>query len=109
MGPTKYKMKRELLQNKEIEGSSSPQIVTVEQEQLDPWTLYLYAMKSPASKEKYVMRLGKFLDFLSLLKEGTLEDKSRVFAEKGRNDNVSRERIRWKKSAEIPIHHTRAQ
>jgi hypothetical protein len=34
------------------------------------------------------MRLGKFLDFLNLQKGGTLEDKSRVFAEKGRNDNV---------------------
>ena len=26
----------------------------------DPWTLYLYAIKSPATKEKYLMRLGKF-------------------------------------------------
>jgi hypothetical protein len=34
------------------------------------------------------MRLGKFLDFLNLQKGGTLEDKSRVFAEKGRNDHV---------------------
>jgi len=45
-------------------------------------------MKSPATKEKYLMRLGKFLDFLHLLEGGALEDKSRVFAEKGRNDNV---------------------
>jgi hypothetical protein len=26
--------------------------------------LYLYAMKSPATKEKYLMRLGRFLDFV---------------------------------------------
>jgi integrase len=45
-------------------------------------------MKSPATKEKYLMRLGKFLDFLNLLEGGILEDKSRAFAEKGRNDNV---------------------
>ena len=64
-----------MLENKEREG-------------LDPWTLYLYAMKSPATKEKYLMRLGKFLDFLNLLEGGTLQDKSRVFAEKGRIDNV---------------------
>jgi hypothetical protein len=35
--------------------------------------LYLYAMRSPATKEKYLMRLGKFLGFLGL--QGTLEDK----------------------------------
>jgi hypothetical protein len=27
--------------------------------------LYLYAMKSPATKEKYLMRLGRFLDFVA--------------------------------------------
>ena len=48
----------------------------------DPWTLYLYAMRSPATKEKYLMRLGKFLGFLNL--QGTLEDKARFFAEKGK-------------------------
>ena len=64
-----------MLENKEREG-------------LDPWTLYLYAMKSPATKEKYLMRLGKFLDFLHLQEGGPVEDKSRAFAEKGRNDNV---------------------
>jgi hypothetical protein len=35
--------------------------------------LYLYAMRSPATKEKYLMRLGKFLGFLGL--KGTLKDK----------------------------------
>jgi hypothetical protein len=30
----------------------------------DPWTLYLYAMKSPATKEKYLLRLRKFLNFV---------------------------------------------
>lgn len=32
----------------------------------DPWTLYLYAMSSPATKEKYLIRLGKFLNSLNL-------------------------------------------
>ena len=35
-------------------------------EELDPWMLYLYAMKSPTTKEKYLMRLGRFLDSLDL-------------------------------------------
>jgi hypothetical protein len=65
-----------VLENEEIEGllSSSAQLTT-EREGLDPWTLYLYAMKSPATKEKYVMRLGKFLNFLNPQKGETLEDK----------------------------------
>ena len=29
----------------------------------DPWTQYLYAMRSPETKEKYIMRLGKFSVF----------------------------------------------
>jgi hypothetical protein len=40
-----------------IESKSEPQTTT------DPWTLYLYAMRSPATKEKYLMRLGKFYVF----------------------------------------------
>jgi hypothetical protein len=46
--------------------------------------LYIYAIKSPVTKEKYVMR--KFLDFLSL--QGTSQDKARTFARKARNDNA---------------------
>jgi hypothetical protein len=30
----------------------------------DPWMLFLYALKAPATKEKYIQRLIKFLDFL---------------------------------------------
>jgi site-specific recombinase XerC len=56
--------------------------VKVEQLESDPnpWTLYLYAMKSPVTRDKYQKRLGKFFDFLRV--EGsTIEDKSRVFVE----------------------------
>jgi hypothetical protein len=52
----------------------------------DHWTLYLYAMKSPVTREKYQKRLGKFFDFLRL--EGsTIEDKSRVIVEIARKDS----------------------
>jgi len=50
----------------------------------DPWALYIYAMKSPATKEKYLLRLGKFLDFVGL--QGSLDDKARNFAERGTKD-----------------------
>ena len=52
----------------------------------DPWILYLYAMRSPATKEKYIMRLGKFFDFLKL--EGIVEDKARTFAERGKDNSA---------------------
>jgi hypothetical protein len=52
----------------------------------DHWTLYLYAMKSPVTRDKYQKRLGKFFDFLRL--EGnTIEDKSKVFVEMVRKDS----------------------
>jgi hypothetical protein len=81
---------RKVLENKETEGpsSSASTVVAIKRRGLDPWTLYLYAMKSPATKEKYLMRLGKFLDFLNIQEGGTREDKARVFAEKGRDDNI---------------------
>ena len=57
-----------------------------EKEQLDPWMLYLYSIKSPATKEKYLLRLGKFLDYLNF--QGSLEDKARAFARKGKGDCI---------------------
>jgi hypothetical protein len=67
-----------------------PTIIKVRKERVlpetksDPWVLYVYAMKSPATKEKYLLRLGKFLDFTGL--QGSLEDKARNFAERGTKD-----------------------
>jgi hypothetical protein len=49
----------------------------------DTWTLYLYAMKSPVTRDKYQKRLGKFFDFLKL-DVTTIEDKSKVFVEMAR-------------------------
>jgi hypothetical protein len=63
-----------------IESKSQPTLAA------DPWRLYLYAMRSPATKEKYLMRLGKFLEFLNL--QGILEDKARFFAHKGKDDSI---------------------
>jgi hypothetical protein len=40
--------------------------VEVEQLQSDPWTLYLYAMKSSVTRDKYQKRLGKFYEFIGL-------------------------------------------
>ena len=45
--------------------------------------MFLYGMKSPATKEKYIGRLARFFDFLGL--QGSMEEKSNAFAEKGKN------------------------
>ena len=34
--------------------------------ELDTWQLYLYAMKSPVTRQKYTGRLYKFFNFLGL-------------------------------------------
>ena len=51
----------------------------------DPWALYLYAIKSPATKEKYLLRLRKFLDFIDHNEPAALETKARAFAEQGKD------------------------
>jgi integrase len=51
----------------------------------DTWSLYLYAMKSPVTRQKYQKRLEKFFDFIGL--EGaTVEEKSKVFVNIGRRE-----------------------
>jgi hypothetical protein len=52
----------------------------------DPWMLFLYALKAPATKEKYVQRLIKFLDFLGY--PGTKEEKARAFAAQAKGDPI---------------------
>lgn len=49
----------------------------------DPWTLYMYSLKSPASKEKYPQRLAKFLAFAGLPVDKPIEEQARAFANKG--------------------------
>jgi hypothetical protein len=51
------------------------------QEELSIWKLYLFALKSPMTREKDQRRIEKFFDFLKL--EGnTTEDKSIQFVKK---------------------------
>jgi len=51
----------------------------------DTWSLYLYAMKSPVTREKYQKRLEKFFDFLGM-DGNTIEDKSIAFVNKAKNE-----------------------
>jgi hypothetical protein len=47
----------------------------------DTWSLYLYALKSPVTRQKYQKRLEKFFDFLGI--EGsTVEEKGKRFIDR---------------------------
>jgi integrase len=51
------------------------------------WSLYLYAMKSPMTRQKYIGRLNKFFDFLEL--EGaTPKEKSKCFILKSKEKDT---------------------
>ncbi len=52
-----------------------------EESELDPWSLYIYAMKAPMTRDRYKTRLAKFLDFIGMEGESS-EDKARTFAKK---------------------------
>lgn len=55
-------------------------------EELDPWSLYIYAMKAPMTRDRYQTRLAKFFDFIGMEAGGKLEDRARVFAQRGKDD-----------------------
>jgi integrase len=49
------------------------------------WSLYIYAMKSPVTREKYVKRLNKFFDFIGI--EGlSVKEKSAAFLQIARQN-----------------------
>jgi hypothetical protein len=59
-----------------------------ELENLDPWSLYIYAMKAPMIRDRYKTRLAKFFDFIGLELDATeLEHRARVFAHRGKENN----------------------
>ncbi len=52
---------------------------------IDPYTMFLHAMKSPVTRTKYSRRLEMFFDFLKLPGE-TIDGKCLTFANNGRNN-----------------------
>ena len=53
--------------------------------ELDPWILFLNAMRTPMTRDRYQTRLAKFFDSIGI-PGNTLEEKARTFAKKGKND-----------------------
>lgn len=54
---------------------------------MDPWSLFLYGMKAPMTREKYRGRVAKFFDFVGLT-EGTMEERAKTFTERGKKQRV---------------------
>lgn len=74
--------------NPKISVATETKLQTPAEASTDPWELYLYAIRAPATKAKYSQRLRKFLEF-SGYEQATLEDKARAFAAKAKADTTS--------------------
>jgi hypothetical protein len=52
-----------------------------EEASMDPWSMFLYGMKAPMTREKYRGRMVKFFDFIGLT-NSTMEERAKVFLNK---------------------------
>jgi hypothetical protein len=52
---------------------------------IDPYTMFLGAMKSPVTKKKYSRRLEMFFDFIQILGKN-IEERCQTFVDKGQNN-----------------------
>jgi len=57
-----------------------------EQEGLDPYSMFIFAMKSPVTRRKYTGRFVRFLDFIGLA-QGTTEQRCKSFTEMAEKDS----------------------
>jgi hypothetical protein len=54
---------------------------------MDPWSICLYGMKAPLTREKYTGRLAKFFDFIGLRGKG--KERARAFTKRGKKEPSS--------------------
>jgi hypothetical protein len=54
---------------------------------MDPYTMFVYGIRSPYTKESYFRRLHTFFDAMDLGKGKTFEERCNSFAHKGRADS----------------------
>ena len=62
----------------------------------DPYSMFLFAMKSPKTREKCTGRLRMFFDFLDILPGETMVERSKAFCDKAKSDNG------WAFSSTVP-------
>lgn len=57
------------------------------EEDVDPYTLFVYGIRSPYTKESYLRRLRCFFDAINLDKDVSFENRCNSFVYKGRSDS----------------------
>jgi hypothetical protein len=59
--------------------------------QLDssPYSIFILAIRSPITREKYLQRLGYFFDYIGIEEQDAIEDRCNIFGEKAKSD------IKW--------------
>jgi integrase len=55
----------------------------------DPYSIFIFAMNAPQTKEKYVTRLKRFFDFI-ILPGSTMQERCKYFVEKSNNKDGDR-------------------
>jgi hypothetical protein len=53
----------------------------------DPYSMFVYAIRSPYTKESYFRRLRRFFDTINFCKGETMDKRCNAFAYRGRNDS----------------------
>ena len=63
-------------------------VESTELEEFDAWSLYIYAMKAPMTRDRYETRLSKFLDFIGIAASAgeTLHERAKAFAKMGKGE-----------------------
>lgn len=56
--------------------------------QLDssPYLIFIFAIRSPITREKYLQRIGYFFDYIGI-EQGTIEERCNIFGEKAKSNN----------------------
>jgi hypothetical protein len=58
----------------------------IEVQESDAYSLFMYAVRSPLTRDYYLRRLRIFLNHISLFPEGTMEERCNLFASKGKEN-----------------------
>ena len=59
----------------------------LQQENVDPYTLFVYGIRSPYTKESYFRRLRGFFDAINFDKSTTFQGRCNTFAYKARTNS----------------------
>jgi hypothetical protein len=62
-------------------------ISEIKSKESDPYSMFLFAMRSPKTREKCTGRLRMFFDFLGILPGQAMEERSKAFCKKAKSDD----------------------